>query len=264
MFMPVISVFIITYNRESYLKEAIDSVISQTFSDWELIIIDNNSSDNSVEGVIKPCMSKEPRIRLFLNDDNRIAYSRNLALSKCSGKYVAVLDSDDVWMDNNKLKEQFDFLENHNDYVLVGGLGIVIDSKGNEKEKLVRLMGDADIRKKMLSYDNFIHSSVMYIREKVLSCGGYDESLSIADDYDLWLKLGCVGKFSNIPKEVVKYRVHDNNASLGSMIKLFKVSAESAKIIKKYRKYYPNYLYSVMKLYYSFLKSLMHKLFLLK
>lgn len=261
--MPVVSVCIITYNRESYLKEAIDSVISQTFSDWELIIVDNGSSDNSVDGIIKPYASKDSRIRLFLNNDNRIAYSRNFALSKCSGKYVAILDSDDVWMDINKLEEQSRFLENHTDYVLLGGLGIMIDNKGNEKGKLTRLIEDADIRKKMLSYDNFIHSSVMFVREKVLNCGGYDESLSIADDYELWLRLGCVGKFANLSKEIVKYRIHNNNASLGSIIKLFKINVESAKIIKKYKKYYPDYFYSIVKLYYSFLKSLF-ELFLFK
>lgn len=120
--MPAISVCIITYNREKYLKEAIDSVVSQNFFDWELIIIDNGSTDNSVEGIIKPYISRDPRIKLFFNRDNRIAFSRNFALNKCSGRYVAILDSDDVWMDNNKLGDQYIFLENHKKYVLLGGV----------------------------------------------------------------------------------------------------------------------------------------------
>lgn len=115
----------------------------------------------------------------------------------------------------------------------------------------------------MLSYDNFIHSSVMFVKDKALDCGGYDESLSVAEDYDLWLKLGCVGKIANLSNKIVKYRIHDENISFGNIAKLYRINRGSAKIIKKYKNDYPNYFYSMIKLYYSFFKSLM-ELFLFK
>lgn len=247
-----ISICMITYNREKYLMEAIDSVLAQSFLDWELIIIDNGSRDDSVN-LLRSYSENDLRIKLYLNNDNRISYSRNLALSKCSGKYIAVLDSDDVWSNKEKLQKQFDFLETNFDYVLIGGQGTSIDENGNEIGKLNRLLTDKDIRKKMLSYNNFIHSSVVFNKEKALSCGGYDETINTGiEDYDLWLKLGNFGKVANLPQNFTKYRVHSGNIRKDLFGQYY---IDTIKIIKKYYKKYPNYFYNIFKLYYLAIKS---------
>jgi glycosyltransferase involved in cell wall biosynthesis len=253
--MPAISICLITYNREKYLKEAIDSILSQSFSDWELVIIDNGSTDNSVNGIIKSYVSKDSRIKLFLNNDNRVAYSRNLALSKCSGKYIAILDSDDVWCDNQKLIKQYEFLENNPDYVLVGGQGIKINEFGVRAGMIDNLLVDEQIRRKMFFYNSFIHSSVMYSREKALFCGGYEE-IKALDDYALWVKLGLLGKVTNLPFYIVKYRCHSGN--MDNTISSFKIYFDSIKIIYKYRNKYPKYLYNIIKLIYLSFKSIIY------
>lgn len=248
-----ISICMITYNRGKYLKEAIDSILTQSFLDWELIIVDNGSTDNSID-LINSYINKDSRIKLFINPINKISYSRNLALSKCSSKYVAVLDSDDVWLGKDKLLDQYNFLEKNPEYVLVGGGGITIDENSKEIGKITHYLTDLEIRNKMLFYNNFIHSSVLYVKEKAESCGFYDESINMGEDYDLWLKLGSLGKISNSNLFLVKYRVHSGNVCSGDLLR---VKRDTIKIIKKYKKKYPNYYCSIIKFYYTIFKFIL-------
>jgi len=245
-----ISICMITYNREKYLKEAINSVLSQSFFNWELIIVDNGSEDDSVK-LIRSYCNNDSRIKLYLNNDNRISYSRNLALGKCSGKYIAVLDSDDVWSNKNKLQEQFNFFESNPSYVLVGGQGVSINENGTEMYKMNRLLTDDNIRQKMLSFNSFIHSSVLFKKEMALECGGYNESINLGEDYDLWLKLGILGKIANLPQVLVKYRIHFGNLKKD----LFGVYIGTLKIVMRYNRKYPNYFRNIIKLYCLALKS---------
>ena len=131
--MTMISIIILTYNRAGFISEAIKSALEQSFSDWELIIIDDASQDNTRE-IAEDYAKKDSRIKYFRNDEHlRISKSRNKALGLARGEYVAVLDSDDVWSDRDKLKKQYEFLERNKDYVLVGGGVIVIDEFGDRK-----------------------------------------------------------------------------------------------------------------------------------
>ena len=131
----LISIIIITRNRAGFISKAIESALGQSFPDWELIIIDDASQDNTGE-IIKSYIAKDARIKYFRNDEHlRISKSRNKALSLARGEYVAVLDSDDVWSDRDKLKKQYEFLERNKDYVLVGGGVIVIDEFGKETRR---------------------------------------------------------------------------------------------------------------------------------
>jgi glycosyltransferase involved in cell wall biosynthesis len=242
--MPIISICLITYNRKKYLKEAIDSVLAQSFHDWEFIIIDNGSTDNSVDNIINQYVASDSRIKLYINYDNNIPYSRNLALSKCSGKYIAIIDSDDIWCDNNKLYQQYTFLNNNPDYVLVGGWGTKIDEEGEFLEGNIKHpLSNKDIKNTMLVRNNFIHSSVMYIKDRAVECGGYDTYTKIATDYDLWLKLGKYGSVANMPKYFVKYRFYDGNIRFPRIKRHILI----AKIVFRYRKDYSNYLYSLLR-----------------
>lgn len=131
-----ISITMLTYNRAKYIREALDSVVSQSFQDWELIIIDDGSTDTTAE--IVNSYKKDSRIRYIINDSNRgIVYSRNKALEMSRGTYIAVLDSDDVWSDKKKLELQIAFLEEHDEYTLVGSKDIeVIDADINAEDLL--------------------------------------------------------------------------------------------------------------------------------
>jgi glycosyltransferase EpsE len=233
-----ISINLITYNRSKYIEESIGSVLQQSFQDWELIIVDDASTDDT-ENIIKNYIKQDKRIKYYKNKTNLgIVKSRNLALKKSSGKYIAVLDSDDVWCDKNKLKKQIDFLEKNKDYVLVGGGVVLIDEKGNKIGKIKNKTYNSKIKSNILYKNQISHSSVLFKKKDVLKVGGYDESLKVGEDYDLWLRLGLKGKFANLSENVLKYRIHSGNISS----KRRRVAFENnIKIIKKYKKGYKNY-----------------------
>lgn len=241
--IPKISINIITYNRERYLSQAIDSVLLQSFQDWELVIVDDCSTDKTYE-LISEYIKKDNRIKYFKNINNfGIAKSRNIALNLSVGKYIAVLDSDDYWSDNNKLKIQFDFLSNGG-YVLVGCGCNVVNGRSEKKYELLKATKDSQIRNVFLIKNPFINSSVMFLKDLTIDIGGYDESLRVGEDYDLFLKLGRKGKISNINKILVNYRQHDQNIS---RLKLISALEDNLIIIKRYKGYYPNFLLALMK-----------------
>ena len=233
----LISIITITRNRAGFISEAIESALGQSFPDWELIIIDDASQDNTRE-IADNYAKKDSRIKYFRNDEHlRISKSRNKALGLARGEYIAVLDSDDVWSDRDKLKKQYEFLERNKDYVLVGGGVIVIDEHGQETKRYFNRESDENIRGKILFQNQFAHSSVMFKRDVALKVGGYDENLNIGEDYDLWLKLGTLGKMANLKEYLLKYRVHGGNITL----KRIEALKNNIAIIRKYKNRYPNY-----------------------
>lgn len=234
--MPKISLNMITHNRGKFLSEAIDSILLQTFQDWELIIVDDGSTDDTNE-IIKEYQMRDKRIKYIKNEDNLgIVKSRNKALENSTGQYIAVLDSDDVWCDENKLARQVKVLEDDN-YVLVGSGVIEIDENGIEKRRYYSPESDEEIRKKILYRNPFAHSSVMFRRDLAVEIGGYRDFL-IGEDYDLFLRLGLKGNIKNINKYIVKYRVHKKNISRQ---KIRQALQNNLQIIKQYKDKYPNF-----------------------
>lgn len=235
---PKISIILITYNRSRFISEAIESVLAQSFSDWELLIIDDASTDDTRK-IIENLIETEKRIKYFFNKTNiGISKSRNMGLSLAQGKYIAIIDSDDIWDDSNKLKSQYNFLENNRDYALLGGGVIVINQNGQEIKKYYNPESDEKIRKKMLIKNPFAHSSVMYLKKAAVDLGGYDPKLKTLEDYDLYLKIGAKHKLYNLKKYFSKYRVHSGNISAAERANMMKLNIF---LINKYKKNYPNY-----------------------
>lgn len=230
--MPLISVNIITHNRERYIAEAISSVLSQDFKDLELIVVDDASSDNTGE-IIRDFLVDQ-RVKYFLLPKQKnIAAVRNFALGKSGGKYIAVLDSDDAWCDEKKLSKQFAFLEENSSIVLVGTSAVIIDSFGEKKRMVSKPESDEEIKEVFLLKNPFFHSSVMYRRDAIMNLGGYSESLKYCDDFDLWLRLNEREKFHNLPDFSIKYREHEDNESAKNFWRAIK---EVFSTIGKYRK----------------------------
>jgi glycosyltransferase involved in cell wall biosynthesis len=232
--MLSVSIIIVTYNREKLLIKAIDSVLNQKFSDFELIIIDDFSTDNTEDAVKKYLADKKVKY-IKIAKSKFISQVRNSAWPYVSGKYVAVLDSDDVWFDENKLSKQVEFLDNNPEVVLVGSGAILIDSEGREIETVNKPERDSDIRKDFFSKNPFFHSSVLYRYDAIKQVGGYDTTIRFGEDLDLWLRLGKVGQLYNFPEAFIKYRVHsDNEANKHRANAIIDV----LRIIKKNRKHY--------------------------
>ncbi|MFH1292397.1 MAG: glycosyltransferase [bacterium] len=234
----------ITHNRANHIAWAIASVRSQSLTDWELIIIDDASTDDT-KAVVQEFLNQDQRIRYIKNEKNLgISNSRNLALEKARGQFIAVLDSDDIWCYNEKLQKQYDFLSQNPEYVLVGGGVIQIDEQGVERKRYLNPCKDSTIRKKFLAKNPFAHSSVMYSRNLALELGGYKKELGIGEDYDLWLRMGKKGKLANLNDYLLKYRIHSDGTCFKDLIKALK---NNIKIIKKYRKDYPNYFFAFLR-----------------
>ena len=235
------SICMITYNRAVFLSEAIESAQKQSLTDWELIIVDYDSKDNTKE-VVEKYISEDSRIKFYSSGEyTTVGISRNFSLARACGKYVAVLDSDDVWCDPQKLQLQYDFLESHPDHALIGGGVVIINKDSKEQKRYMNPLSDAEIRQQMFLRNPFAHSSVMYKRELALKIGGYE--MSVAEDYDLFLRFGCVAKFANLEKYVLNYRVHDSNVTVTDKIKTLAIVVP---LIKKYKGKYPFYYRAIV------------------
>ena len=231
-----VSVILPTLNRAYLLSSSIKSVLNQSFQNFELIIIDDGSTDNTQEVARQ---FKDERIKYIKNGKNLgIQKSLNIGLKMAQGKYIARIDDDVEWIDKDKLKRQVEFLENFPEYVLVGTWAIVEKKRKLIKWRLPR--GDNEIRKKILSKCCFIHSSVVFRREAALKLNGYDESSFTrhVEDYDFWLRMGQVGKFANLPIYGVKFIELKNTVSKSNKLEQLK---KSLYLAKKYKNYYPNY-----------------------
>lgn len=224
--MPKVSIIMANYNGDAYLKESIDSIINQSFQDWELIIIDDYSVDLSIK-IIEDYQDK--RIKLIKNEINLgPARSRNIGLESCNGKYIAILDSDDIAY-KDRLKKQVEFMERNNIDVLGSGAKFF----GKYNKRVIPKKNNSDIRTELLLISPYVHSTVI-IKKEVLEKFNikYDEDFRQAQDYKMWSDLSKHNdiKFAGLNKILVKYRVHNNQITSKS---LNKQSLNAGKIRKE-------------------------------
>ncbi|MAF85421.1 MAG: glycosyl transferase family 2 [Dehalococcoidales bacterium] len=216
-----VSVILPTYNRANMLTEAIDSALNQTFKDFELIIINNYSTDNT-ESVVKSYDDK--RIRYFKNRNNGlVSVNRNYGIQKSRGEYTAFLDDDDLWLPE-KLEKQVKLLDSNKELGLVYSGSHVIDNKGN----LIRhtyFRGIKPCRGDVfneLLVSNFIPQLTVLVRRETLDkVGKFDTKYKIAQDYDLWLRIAAHYQVDFIDQPLAKYRFHKDGASQKEMIRSF-------------------------------------------
>jgi glycosyltransferase involved in cell wall biosynthesis len=247
---PLVSINICTFNRANLISKAIKSALAQTYTNKEIIVLDDASTDNTEE-VVRDFMAKNPNIFYYKNPENLgITKNRNNGLQKSNGKYIAVLDSDDYWIDENKLSEQIEFLENNSDYGLIGTFSKIVDMQENEIGKLSPKIEDFEIRKKILSENQFINSSVVFLKKSLSEYAV--EDFSPVEDFAAHLEIGKKYKFANLPKFYTAYRQHQNNISKTQKKKGI-VALE--KIIKKYKNDYPNFWLAFFKNKIRFLRS---------
>ena len=205
---PKISVIVTTYNRAHMVGETVDSILNQTFKDFELIIVDNDSTDNTEE-VIKSY--KDERIKYFKNQNNGIiAINRNYGIAKACGEYIAFCDDDDLWYPE-KLEKQILELEKDSQIGLVCNNEIGFDDRGDHGEMIKTRLRDRDFPFESLIWANRISSSTVLVRKAVLDdVGVMDESPEImtAEDYELWLRIAKNYRVKYIDLPLGKYRTH--------------------------------------------------------
>jgi len=250
---PKISVVIITYNRADLLPRAIESVLAQSYRDFELLIIDDASLDGT-EAIARAWLAKDDRIKYFKNELNLdISKSRNRGAALAGGEYIAMLDSDDYWLDKDKLKKQAEFLDKNSEVGLIGTAIRCEDEHGQTLKEDIYALNDEDIRARMLWKNQIAQSGVMFRKSAFVSAGAYDESLRIGEDYDLWLKIGRQWRFANLPEVMVSYLVHSGGRSKE---KVFKTIKATDRIIRRHKKNYPGYFKARIKSGLRFLRAL--------
>ena len=215
----MVSVIIPNYNSEKYIGETIESVLSQTYSNWELIIVDDCSTDASVT-VIENYIKQDDRIRLFRNEKNRgAAYTRNVGLQQAQGKWVAFLDSDDLWTPE-KLEKQVAFMK-ENGYAFSYTDYTRVDENSQSRKELI--VGPNVVGKRKLFRYNYLGClTVMYDREYMGLLQVKEEIANGRNDYALWLKAVRKAKCYRLAQPLAKYRVREASLSHGSLKKLFK------------------------------------------
>ncbi|BAI62004.1 putative glycosyltransferase [Methanocella paludicola SANAE] len=207
--VPKVSVIVATYNRENVISDTIDSIFNQTFQDYEIIIVDDGSTDNT-NAILKKYGNKINYVNIYHSGSP--SYARNTGIKLAKGKYIAILDSDDLWFPE-KLEKQVNFMENHSD---VGVLGTffetVNDDNGNKKIYL--LPTNPNILKWCLIFSNCIaHSSVIIRSEIIKMLGYYDKSVDFCEDYDLWIRASRITNIANLPEVLLSYHIHDSSIS---------------------------------------------------
>jgi len=253
---PLVSVIIITYNGRMYIKKAIESVLRQTYKNIEVIIVNDGSTDETLE-IISGFRKTDSRITILTNKINLgCAKTLNKGAIMAHGKYIARLDDDDSWFDRRKLERQICFLEKNCNYVLVGDGVIKIDKKGEEIDRYLFPEKDKDIRKSILLGNLFVHSTVVFRRNIFEKVGGYDEYFDFFADWDLWLKLGKLGKFYNFQKHSTYYldKEYDSNYSMRD----YSIRRELRRNIvlrEKYKNNYPYYRKAVLLCWVSYFYS---------
>lgn len=204
-----ITVLMPAYNAGKYIREAIISVLEQTYPHFELLIVNDGSTDDTVSVVLS---FNDPRIVLVNKEHSGIAEALNTGLRLADTYYIARFDADDICTPG-RLEKQFNFLEDHPDYVLAGSDAEYIIENGDFLFNFKCIAhSNEEVQQNMYVYCPFIHSSVMYKRDEVIKAGGYNANAHHFEDYLLWTSLAKMGKMQNLRESLLKVRF--NTASI--------------------------------------------------
>jgi glycosyltransferase involved in cell wall biosynthesis len=201
---PRVSVIMGVYNCERYVAEAIESILNQTYRDFEFIIIDDKSTDRSSE-IISSYAKKDRRIKVVKNKKNLgLTRSLNIGLKIARGEFIARMDADDISRPR-RLERQVAFLDKHEEIGLVSTFADIIDCNGKKIGEIKYATDDATIRRRMMERNQFIHPASIF-RRSVEKVGGYDETFRSAQDCEFFPRIMTEFKAANLPEKLLKYR----------------------------------------------------------
>ena len=212
---PIISVVMPVYNGEKYLREAIDSILNQSFSDFEFIIVNDGSTDRTEEIVFS---YDDKRIVYIKNQENlNISKTLNKGIEIAKGKYIARMDDDDISLPT-RFERQIDFLEKNKD---VGVCDTWLKTFGDIEEDWAMPVSHEEKLVSLLFHSSIAHATVL-MRKNILNGMSqlYKDSFSAAEDYELWTRLASVTKFAGIPEVLYKYRFHSEQTDNAKQLEI--------------------------------------------
>ena len=233
MTMPTISVTMAVCNVERFLAASIESVLQQTFTDFEFVIVDFGSTDRS-KAIVAAYMAKDDRIKFHEVLGIGLVGARNAACSYARGRYIAVMDADDVCLPERLLLE-FEFMEKNQSVGLVGGAAEWIDAGGKSLGIHEGPNKDCDIRLALIDHCPFCHPTVLIRKDALDLVGGYRSAFSVSHDYDMELRLAEHFQLANLKQVVLRYRVHGSQISLRRQREqtLCKLAAQASVLFRK-------------------------------
>lgn len=208
----LVSIVMAVCNVDRFLVEAIDSVLHQTFTEFEFIIVDFGSTDKT-RAIISEYAAKDNRIKFSIIRHCWLAEARNASCYLAQGRYVAIMDADDVSVPE-RLRWQVEFMEEHPEVSVLGGAVEWIDAAGRALVIRSNPIRDREIRVALLERCPFWQPSVIMRREVFVQVGGYRPSFAQAEDYDLWLRMAEQSEVANLRDVVLKYRIHPYQISM--------------------------------------------------
>jgi len=233
---PEISVVMAVYNEERYIEKSISSILSQSFENFEFIIIDDGSTDNT-----KKIISSfdDSRIKLLITDHGGLPKALNIGISHSKSNLIARMDGDDI-ANEFRFEKQIIYLNNNYNCVAVGGCVKIIDKDGNFLYNQKMPLSDKKIRTYFPNIQLY-HSSIIFRKDIYFKCGGYDEKLFTAQDQLLFNKMAKYGELVNIDYEILKYRIHPGALSRRSKSENQILSKSISNIINKKKSLNSNY-----------------------
>ncbi|MDB5697216.1 MAG: hypothetical protein JWN69_20 [Alphaproteobacteria bacterium] len=208
---PAISVVIPARNAALYLSDALESLAAQTFDDFEIIVVDNGSTDQTAD-ILNQWLRREPRLRVLSVARPGLAAALNAGIAEARAPLIARLDADDVALPD-RLARQYRVFAERPELGLLGSAVELVDRHGRKIGERHRPLTDDDLRRFQLNGSGFVHSTVMYRRDVFDRAGGYRVGLNCVEDYDLWLRMSEVTEIANLPDILVHYRIHASSMS---------------------------------------------------
>jgi glycosyltransferase involved in cell wall biosynthesis len=242
MMTPLISIIIPTYNSAELIGAAIDSVLAQTYQNWECIIVDDGSTDNTLK-LCNQYIKLDSRVKYLYQENGKQGKARNLGISKANGFYLAFLDADDLWLPE-KLSVQIVQIQKHDVDLVFSDSYVFNDNALNNLSQKMNVLDailyDKNSMQLFLEINKVPILTVLVKREKVLSVGGFSENLDIqnVEDYHLWLKLlmtNCM--FYSSSRILAKYRIHNTAATSSDKLSLDKIPVAFFDLIQLYPRY---------------------------
>lgn len=230
---PLVSVIMPAYNGEKYIGAAIESILNQTYDNFELVIIEDKSTDNTLNVIRK---YKDPRISLYLNSSNQgIAYTTNLGIAKSKGEYIALLDDDDLATEH-RLEWQVEFMEEHREIDILGGRSVYIDENGEFIQYNLEPLRNPKFIKALLLFSNekFANCTAMIRKSFIINNNlKYQEGCLGMQDFKFYIDSSKVGTISSIDRLVLLKRIHEGEETSRSM-KLY--AAERARLFAQFQR----------------------------
>lgn len=208
--MPKVSVVIPAYNAMTYLPQTLDSVLRQTFTDFEVLIINDGSKDNIIQWVSE---ITDPRVKLISQENQGLPGARNTGIAHAQGEYIAFLDADDLW-ESTKLEKQIQCFEEHPEAGVVYTWTLLVDEYGKPTGRIFASQAEGNVWRQLLETDVISNGSSAMIRKDCFDIVGvFDRTLTSAEDLDMWLRIAVHYPFAVVKEPLTLYRQYSNSMS---------------------------------------------------